>query len=768
MKRALLIALIVLLALVVLGAGSLWTALRASLPDLDGTETLAGLSAEVSVERDAAGVPTITAATRADAARALGYVHAQERWFQMDLLRRAASGELSALLGEATWRTDSTLRPHRLRARARAVVEALPADQRAVLDAYTAGANAGLDALGARPFEYLALRQAPRPWQPEDGILAAFAMYLDLQFDGGYGLELERDALTAALPDVLADFLMPTGDAWDAPLEGDTVEPPPIPTAAQLGDWQPGDEAPAPPEPDVLGSNNWAVAGDLTETGAALVADDMHLGLRLPHIWFRASLVVDGRRITGVTLPGAPLVIVGSNGDVAWGFTNSYGDYIDYVRLVEPEPGLIATASGTVALDTLREQIAVGDEVRELVVLDTPFGPVTATGPDGARYAMQWGAHRPEATNLGLLDAETATTLDEVLDAANRSGIPAQNFVAGDRAGRIGWTIAGQIPLRVGRDGRRPVDSTDPNARWDRFLRPDEVPRIVDPADGRLWSANSRVASGDALAAIGDANYAHGARARQIRDGLAALTPPVDERDLLAIQLDDRALFYARWRDLLRTTLTDAPATDDLDALRRTVEDWSGHADDAGYRLVRRFRDGVVDRTLPPLLASVRALAPRAGYPARDETAVWALVTEQPAHLLPPGHASWDALLLDAAAEVARGDLDTAWADDNALVMAHPMADALPGIGGRLRMPSAPQRGDSRMPRVAGPSMGASQRMVVSPGFEERGIFHMPGGQAGHFLSPYWGAGHDDWAEGRPSPFLPGPTVYRLTLTPAE
>lgn len=768
MKRALLVAAAVVVGVAALGAGSLWTALRASLPDLDGAAPLAGLSAKVTVERDAAGVPTLTAATRADAARALGYVHAQERFFQMDLLRRAAGGELSALLGEATWPTDSTLRPHRLRARARAVVAALPADQRAVLDAYVVGVNAGLDALGARPFEYLALRQAPEPWRPEDAILAAFAMYLDLQFDGGYGLELERDALAAALPAPLAAFLMADGDAWDAPLTGDAAEPPPVPTAAQLGDWRPGDAAPAPPEADILGSNNWAVAGDFTETGAAMVADDMHLGLSLPHIWFRASLVVGGRRVTGVTLPGAPLMIVGSNGDVAWAFTNSYGDYIDYVRLVEPEPGRIATAGGTVAIDTLREQVTVGDEVREVVVLETPFGPITATGPDGARYAMQWGAHRPEATNLALLHVEAATSLDEALDAANRSGIPAQNFVAGDRAGRIGWTIAGQIPHRVGRDGRRPVDSTDPDARWDRFLRPDEVPRVVDPEDGRLWTANNRVASGDALALIGDGNYAHGARARQIRDGLAALAAPIAERDLLALQLDDRALFYARWRDLLRTTLTDTPPSDSLDALRRTVEDWSGHADDVGYRAVRAFRDAVVDRVLPPLLSSVQARAPRAGFPARDETPVWALVTEQPAHLLPPGHASWDALLLDAATEVARGDLRTSWADDNALAMTHPMADALPGLGARLAMPRTPQRGDSRMPRVAGRSFGASQRMVVSPGFEERGLFHMPGGQAGHFLSPYWGAGHDDWARGRPSPFLPGPTVYTLTLTPAD
>ena len=769
--RVLKIVAVVLVLAVGLGAVGVWGTLRASLPQLDGERTLGGLAAPVAVERDQAGVVTVTGRDRVDVSRALGFVHAQERWFQMDLLRRAAAGELSALLGEATWPTDSTLRPHRFRARARAVVAALPADQRALVDAYADGANAGLAALGARPMEYLALGQAPRPWRPEDSILAAYAMALDLQFDGGFGLELARQALDDALPPALVDFLTPRGDGWDAPIEGGAVAPPPVPTARQLAGWRPGQAADRAPEREIPGSNNWAVAGALTETGSALVADDMHLGLRLPHIWFRASLVYGGRRVTGVTLPGTPLVVVGSNGHVAWGFTNSYGDYIDYVRLVPApgRPGWVRTDSGAVAVDTLRERVAVGDGVRILDVVETPWGPVTAR-VGGASYAMQWGTHRTAATNLSLVDVEGARTLDQALDVANRAGIPAQNFVAGDRAGRVGWTIAGQVPHRVGRDGFRPVDSTDPHARWDRFLRPGEVPRVVDPEGGRLWTANARVVSGAALAVLGDGNYAPGARAQQIRDGLRALTAPITERDLLAIQLDDRALFYGRWRRLMLATLGDAPASEPRQRLAAVVEGWSGRAapGDAGYRMVREWRTAVVDRALAPLVAGVGDA--RFELPARDEPAVWQLVTERPAHLLPPGAASWDALLLAAADGLAETYPDPAaatWGERNTLLMEHPMASAIPGLGDRLRMPAVAQPGDQRMPRVSGPSFGASQRMVVSPGHEERGIFHMPGGQAGHFLSPYWGAGHDDWVEGRPSPFLPGPTRWTLRLVPA-
>ncbi len=771
MIRALKIIAVVVAVVLLLGAAGVWGTLRASLPDLDGEVAVAGLTAPVQVERDEAGVVTITADTRADAARALGYVHAQERWFQMDLLRRASAGELSALLGEATWRTDSTLRTHRFRARARQVVAALPAKHRAVLDAYVDGANAGLGALGARPFEYLALRQAPEPWRPEDSILAAYAMALDLQFDGGSGLEVEQRALDAALPSALVAFLTSPGDEWDAPIQGEALTPAPVPTPDQLGDWRPG-SARAATEAAIPGSNNWAVSGAVSATGSAIVADDMHLGLRLPHIWFRASQIVAGRRTTGVTLPGAPLMIVGSNGDVAWGFTNSYGDYIDYVRLVDDpdRPGWVRTDSGSVPVDTLREEIVVGGDVRVLEILETPWGPVTARH-DGDRFAMQWGTHRPESSNLGLLEVETAQTLEQALDAANRSGIPAQNFVAGDRDGHIGWTIAGQIPYRVGRAGDRTVDSTDPNARWARFLRPDEVPRVVDPADGRLWTANARVVSGDALAKIGDGNYAPGARAQQIRDGLRALQAPISERDLLGIQLDDRAVFYQRWRDLLLATLKGAEPDGPRADMAALVQHWSGRAapSDAGYRLVREWRSAVVDRALMPLLSLPDGTA--LGLPARDETPAWRLVSEQPAHLLPAAYGSWPALLLGAADDVA-GDYadlgDATWGARNALVMEHPMASALPGIGSRLVMPSVEQPGDQRMPRVSGPSFGASQRMVVSPGHEERGIFHMPGGQAGHFLSPYWGAGHDDWAQGRPSPFLPGATRWTLRLVPAD
>ncbi|NNF58574.1 MAG: penicillin acylase family protein [Rhodothermaceae bacterium] len=779
---------IILVALVVLlvGAGGGYFWFHASLPTLEGEEPLTGLGAPVTVERDSLGIPTITAQSRQDAARALGYVHAQERFFQMDLLRRAGAGELAALLGPDLLDADRALRPHQFRARAEAVLAVAPERHQRLLTAYAEGVNAGLDALGARPFEYLALMTAPEPWRPEESVLVLYAMFIDLQLNFALGNELTTQALREGLPSALADFLQPLGDEWDAPLTGGVLTPPPIPTPEQIAGYSP---APFPVAEDseeetpARGSNNWAVAGALTAHGGAMVADDMHLGLGLPNIWYRASLVypeANGtqRRVTGVTLPGTPAVVVGSNGALAWGFTNSYGDYTDLVRLVpdSTDARLIRTPEGTVTLDTLVEVLEVkGTDAVELEVIQSPWGPVIRTDAAGNRYAFQWTAHQAEAVNFRLLDLETINTVDEALDVANASGIPAQNVVLGDRAGHIAWTIMGRLPRREGRDGTVPVASTDPNARWSGFLDPAEYPRVVNPEDGRIWTANARVVGGDALDKVGREPYVHGARAQQIRDALLALEAPIRERDLLALQMDDRALFYARWHTLLGDLLDDGSVTNqpDRQMLREALADWSGRADTASvsYRLARDFRSRVSALVYGSLLAPIGqslTLAP--------EASLWHLVTERPAHLLNPAYPSWDALLLDAADYVAaRADTDGdddadehTWGAYNTSRIAHPMADALPLIGDGLRMPSHRVNGDTRMPLAMQPSFGPSQRMVVAPGHEEDGIFHMPGGQAGHPLSPYWGAGHTDWVHGRPSPFLPGETVWALQLRPPE
>ncbi|PPT97787.1 hypothetical protein XaraCFBP7407_05805 [Xanthomonas arboricola pv. arracaciae] len=591
-----------LLAIVVLIVAALLAAyllMRGSLPQLDGNSALQGLAAPVSVQRDQRGVVTIDAASQVDAMRALGYVHAQERYFEMDLMRRAPAGELSELFGAAALDLDKRNRVHRLRARVHASLDVAAGSQRAALQAYTEGVNAGLAALRVRPWPYLLLRQTPRAWTLDDSILTGMAMYADLQ-DNDNQTELAAARIRAVVPAALAALLDHQGSSWDAPLFGPAQGDAVLPDAAALDLRRlPHPAATAGAEPPTPGSNNFAVDGSLTSDGRAIVADDMHLGLRAPNIWFRARLrypdtsAPDGKvDVTGFTLPGLPAVVVGSNGHVAWAFTNSYIDTADFARIAPATPG------------------------------------------------------HPQAL----------TTHVETI------------------------RVAGAAPVRF-------------------------------------------------------------------------------------------AVRESAWGPVLKD-----PALQQIEAATRQ---WDGHAStrSASYRIVRGFRGMTIDAVEAGLLAPAKAALGKDFLPPRRaqlEGIVWPLLQQRPAHLLPHAYANWDQLLAEAARN-AQTDLaaqdgalsERTWGERNTAAICHPIARALPALAKRwLCMPPDPLPGDRDMPRVQGPAFGASERMVVSPGHEQDGIVHMPGGQSGHPLSPFWGAGHDDWVHGRPTPFLPTATRYTLQLQP--
>lgn len=791
-------------------AGWLYGQLHRSLPQLDGAAVLRGLAAPVTVERDALGVPTIRGDNRLDVARVTGFVHAQERFFQMDLSRRAAAGELAALVGSAALDLDRANRLHRFRHRARRVLGAASAEDRALIGAYVGGVNAGLAALASPPFEYLLLRIAPEPWQAEDTLLAIYAMYLDLQASQRFQ-ESARGVLHERLPESLAAFLDPPGTEWDAPLQGEPFEPlpPPDPEVFDLrrnpSPLLPGEgprvkaelatAGPPPPafgprgiEPlseAVSGSNNWAVAGRLTAHGGALLANDMHLALRVPNTWYRAALIFPddrgrARRVEGVMLPGAPAIVAGSNGHLAWGFTNSRGDWSDLVVLEPTSDGAgYQTPEGPKQFERARETLAVrGGSPETLEILATAWGPVVDRDDRGRQRALRWVAHDLRAVNLGLLALERADALETALDIANRAGVPAQNILLASADGRIAWTLAGPIPRRFGHDGHLPSSWADGRRGWSGWLEPPEYPRIADPPNGRLWTANGRVVDGAWLAQLGDGGYVVGARARQIRDGLLA-RERFDEMDFLKLQLDDRALFLARWQRLLLDALTAEAVRADprRDAVKRLAVDWGGRAavDSVGYRLVRAFREEVRDRVLGPLTAACWRADPRFDYGLlqQHEGPLWQLVTRRPPHLLDPRYPDWPALLLQAA-DAARDKLTAdgrplaarTWGDHNRIEIRHPFSRILPWLSGWLDMPALPLPGDLYMPRVQTLGSGASERLVVAPGRETAGILHMPGGQSGHPLSPFYRAGFEAWAKGEPAPLKPGPVRYRLEFTP--
>lgn len=783
----------------------IYSQVDSALPQLQGKQTLYGLSTSATVARDQEGNVTITASNRLDIAIATGFVHAQERFFQMDLLRRNSAGELASLFGAAAIPYDSDIRRHRFRERASAIVMQLPPTDLALLKAYTRGVNQGLKYLKAAPFEYLLLRQEPVEWQEEDTILTVLSMYIDLQYQDGQR-ERTLGLLNSVLsPEVFA-FLNPKGSRWDAALDGSEFTASPLPKAP----WPSASGesimallntpsiktavSNAPPsiltreksaqDEELPGSNNWAVGGAISVTGSAIVANDIHLGIRVPNTWFRASFEYQNSdhssvKVTGATLPGTPNIIIGSNGSIAWGFTNSYGDWSDVIVLeTNADKSQYLTPDGYQDFIKHKQIIAVkGQEAVNITVTDTIWGPVIGENAQGNLLAYRWIAHDKAAVNLAMTALETTSTVEQAFVIATRTGIPAQNLIVGDKQGNIGWTIMGPIPLRSKAFGEVPTSWANGDNKWLGLLPAKEYPKVTNPNNARLWSANSRVIGGEMLEKVGNGGYALGARATQIKQNLTA-NSSFDEQRLLNIALDDRAKFLLRWQAfLLSEVLTESmlvkhPSWQEVKNIIN-IKHLAASTNSVAYRIIRNFRINVREQVFDIFNANMAKLSEDYSfYTLRHqiETPLWQLVQQQPENFLWRSHESW-AALLEASLEQTLEQMtesssltDATWGKENVSKIQHPLSRAIPFIGKWLDMPEVELSGDSHMPRVQGKSFGASQRMVVSPGHEERGIFHMPTSQSGHPWSPYYGVGHENWLKGQASSFLPGPTKYTLTL----
>lgn len=773
---------VLVLLLAIAAAAGYWM-VHQSLPVYQGQLT-AAVEQQVVSGRDAQGYLSIRAQSRGDAAFALGFAHAQERYFQMDLLRRNSAGELAELFGTAALDFDKKQRMHRFRDRADSIVTSLPKVQRDVLERYAAGVNAGLQQLGLPPFEYLLLTQQPRPWQPADSLLVIYSMFLDLQ--GALGKdELAQGALKAAVPLEWYQFLTQHSSDWQAAIDGSEAKALPLPQSPLPALLK---AIPAQACQDCgltdsrdIGSNNFAVAASASKDGRAILADDMHLGIRVPGTWYKAQMSwTEGdtqHSIAGVTLPGTPAVVAGSNGHIAWGFTNSTADWHDVIALEMDDSGQkYQTPAGLQEFSYNNEVIKVkGEADVVLLVKETQWGPVMAAPFD--KFALRWVGYDRESLNLNLLALEQAKSTTDALALAPSIGIPAQNLLVADAKGQIGWTIIGAIPARQLQDWDTPQDWSEGKNYWSGYLTAKDYPQIYAPKDGRLWTANARSVGGDALALLGDGGYDLGARGKQIRDRLYA-QPQHDEKSLHDIQLDHEALFLKRWQQLLLEVLSpEFVAAQQLSQYRQWIETDSQAAsrDAIGYSLLRAFRDKTLELMFAPLAGQLEAQQLR----LRDlkmvpETPAWAMLQTRRDDTLPGSFQSWDALLqqavLDSVALLktqTEGDLSKArWGTLNSAEIQHPLTKALPFLGRWLNMPADPLAGDRHMPRVQLKVHGQSERMVVSPGHEADGILVIPAGQSGHPLSEFYAADHVYWLGEKPLGFLPQAEKYSLQLLP--
>ncbi|NWL14962.1 penicillin acylase family protein [Pseudoalteromonas sp. Scap03] len=754
-KRLLLIVVVLALG----GTAIVYGVLTLSLPTLDGKGRSDAVTQPVKVARDTLGQAVITAVTRHDAAYGLGYAHGQDRFFQMDLLRRNAAGELSELFGKAALALDKKMRFHQLRKRSQTILKTLPQADKQLLKSYAQGVNEGLAQVGYPSFEYLLTGAEQQPWQSEDSLLVIFSMYLDLQT-----ATFERDQALIQIQQQygakMVEFLTQPSQ-YQAALDGSILTPysqtiPQLPT-------QPLAAIKSITANLEVGSNNWAVTADLTNTQAAMLSDDMHLSMAVPVIWYRAQLNYthnnQAYQVTGVSLPGAPAIVVGSNNKIAWGFTNGYIDTADWVALTD--------SSKTWQVNEVITLDNGNDEIYPLTLSE--YGPVKYI--NNQPYALSWAAHQPYAVDMQLLQLEQAETVDDALNIASNVGIPVQNLMVVDSQGSAAWKHMGGIPARTV-PSELAINENEYAATWQQ----NEVirPFVKNPESGRLWTGNSRVVSAEDNARFGNGGYALGARATQIRDRLFE-KQQFNEGDFYQLQLDNQARFLTPWHSLLLEQLKQQPEhyADYINAL----DNWQQCAcsTSVGYTLVKTYRDELINILFSSIEASLNQQDGTLSYVKRDlEPAVWQLIKAQPASWVNPQFTNWEQQLQAAfeqtltqlTAKFGNNIQNWQWGKVNELAIEHPFAKQIPLLSKLLNMPTAPGFGDSYMPAVQKTSFGASQRFIAQPGYLESAILTVPGGQSGHPLSEFYRAGFDEYVEGKHTPLLPQTFMHQIEIVP--
>ncbi|GAA0505974.1 penicillin acylase family protein [Deinococcus depolymerans] len=569
-----------------LGGAAGWLHVSAS-PQRGGTAELEGLSGRVTVTRDAWGVPHIRAATDADAVFALGFTHWQDRAWQMDFQRRVAQGRLAEVLGGAALPQDRFLRTWGFERAAEAALPALSAQSRALIRAYTAGVNAA-QAQGKVALEFRILGHTPEPWRDVDSVSWSKLMAFDL--GGNYeeevlGAQVVRRLGEDGLDQVMAPY--PQGAPTILSADELTGAAQSLTGGARAGTDGPQAAAPGLPHATVQalrshllaartlglqavpgkGSNDWVIAGRRTASGKPILADDPHLALTAPMLWYLADVRGDRLRAIGASIPGLPAIVIGRNDRVAWGVTNVNPDVQDLY--IEPEDA---------PLTSRREVIRVkGEADVTLTVRSSAHGPIISdagAGAVGPRVALKWTALQGGDTTMdAFLGLNYAQTWADFTGALRSYVAPSQNFVYADVDGNTGYYAPGRIPIRSGWDGSLPV-SGDGSREWQGFIPFEELPHTLNPADGLVVTANNRVVPGSYPHLLGnDRNWAEPYRARRITDLLGAagkLTVP----DVQRVQLDTTSLV---WADLKGPLLATRPGSDRARQALAQLHGWDGN-----------------------------------------------------------------------------------------------------------------------------------------------------------------------------------------------
>ena len=743
LSRALRWIAMVLAATVALAAAAVATLVWLTLPGGDMTAHIPGLSAPVEVRIDGDGVPRVRAATALDGAAALGFLHARERLFQMDLMRRAARGELSEIAGAATLPLDRLMRTLGVHASAEADLVSLDAETRATLDAYARGVNAWIAARGRLSADEFLGLGTPRPWTASDSVLWGKTMALYLS--GNWRTELARYGLAQRLAPAAIDALWPTAAGGAGHPEAAALAP--TPAEAEVA-RQLALIVPAFPAPFTLpseASNEWAVDGAHSATGAPLLAGDPHLAFGLPGIWYLARIQTPAGVLAGATAPGVPFLVLGHNGRIAWTFTTTGSDTQDLFVETPAGDGLYLTPDGPKPFVVRQERIRVRGRPDELwSVRVTRHGPVISdlVGERGAPLAISMASLMAgDRSAAGLLALNNAGDVAAAGRAAEQITSPNQNLLVADRA-TIGLFVTGRVPVRRSGDGGSPSPGADGSHDWIGWASGDALPHIVAPPSGRLVNANERIVLAGSTTFVAR-DWFGDERARRIREMLDA-TPKASPAGFVRMQSDAVSVIA---RDLLARLRRTPTADAGSQALLRLLDGWDATmAADRPQPLIfdvwmRAFDDALLEHAG----AAGGGRAAAAPWPEL----VPAALAEAGTQAGPLCGGNCDPLLAATLRQTAEGlsarfGADPAawrWGDAHEAVFAAPLLRAVPLLG-RITEARIAQNGDDTTvgrggmgPASLDSVHGASFRGVYDLADLDASRFVVAPGQSGHVAS---------------------------------
>ncbi len=762
---------VVIVTLLVAAATTLWliALARSALPQLDGPIPVAGISAPVSVSRDSHGIPTIEAATIDDLFFAQGYVTAQDRLFQMDLLRRAAAGDLSEIVGGVALKHDRQQRILGIRSAAEKGLLAATPDDHEQFAAYTRGVNAYIRSHRDRlPIEFRVLHYSPRPWTEQDSLMIAYQMVETLSTNPLFALTRER-VLAKLGPELTSDLYVNTSwrdhpptaaaPALDAQQRDEPVTP------ARSIDWsghpgttelsallKPWLEPFLREQPVALGSNDWVVAGAHTVTGKPLLSNDMHLGHQMPNLWYEAHLRAGDFDVAGVTLPGYPYVIVGHNRRVAWGFTNVGPAIEDAFIETFNDQGQYQTPDGWKQPEVRQEVIHVKGEPDVVINVEiTRHGPImTDLAPGESRkIALRWTLYDGIRNPFFLVDS--AQNWEQFRRAFSELDAPGQNVVYADVDGNIGYQTTGKVPIRAAGDGSLPVNGSDNAHEWISYIPFDKLPTVFNPPSGIIATANGRITPDGYPYSIGvqwEAPWRTDRIYRVLGSGRKFAAS-----DMLALETDVYSELDRFMADKFVYAIDHAKnASPRSHQAADILRNWNGQMDanSAAPTLATKGRNEL--RRM--LLAAKLGDYPLAGGPESWETYHWMMetvwlentLTSQPARWLPPAYASYDDLLaaaMDEALKNAPADLKSwNWGPQDSVTIQNPILGRIPLLRRWTGPGEQPQSGSGYTVKAAGRDYGPSERFTADLSNLDASTLNTVTGQSGNFLSPYY---MDQW-----------------------